>query len=181
MKEIETKILEFDELELRQNLKKAGAIYKGKVLMKRVVFDVRPETTEEDEIIRVRSDGKKTTLTWKYRDNRIKKLDNTDEVEVEVNDFNKTVEIISKLWNGVRPYRQETLSEDWEYGGVEVSIRTWPLIPAFLEVEGPTEEKVRRAIKGIGIIGEDVGHASLAMIFKRYKQDGKDAGDLSFG
>ena len=115
MKEIETKILEFDEVSLRKSLRRARARYRGKSFMRRVVFDAMPETTKEDEIIRVRTDGKKSTLTWKYRDNRRRRLDNTEEIEVEVDDFDTTVGIISKLWKGVKPYRQETKSEDWEY------------------------------------------------------------------
>ena len=63
---------------------------------------------------------------------------------------------------------------------MEVSIRTWPLIPPFIEVEGPSIAAVRRTIKELGIKGEDVGHTNLYGIFKRYGQEGKDMGDLIF-
>ena len=97
MKEIEVKILDFDEKSLRENLKKAGAKYGGKVEQKRVVFDAtRFMITKESEFFRVRTDGKKTTLAWKHRDEFSGRIDNTEEIEVEVSDFDKTVDIISK-------------------------------------------------------------------------------------
>jgi adenylate cyclase, class 2 len=180
MKEIETKILDFDEDGLRKNLKLHGGKYIGKSLLKRVVFDLMPGTTEQDEIIRIRTDGKRTTLTWKVRDNRIKKLDNTEELEVEVDDFDKTVEIISKIWKGPDPYHQESKLEKWDYKNVEIAICTWPLVPPFLEIEGQNEEEINKVIDELKIGGTNIGNHSLAKIFERYGQNGKDAGDLRF-
>jgi adenylate cyclase class 2 len=180
MKEIETKILEFDENALRESLGKAGAEYLGKRSLRRVVFDAMPGTTEQDEIIRVRTDGSRTTLTWKYRDNRKGSLDNTEEIEVDVSDFDKTVEIISKLWKGKPPYHQETMLETWRCMGVEIAICTWPLVPPFLEVEGESESDVRNAITELAITGKEIGNMGLAYVFERYGQKGKDAGDLKF-
>jgi adenylate cyclase class 2 len=180
MREIETKILEFDEKALRDSLRRVNAKYEGKRLLKRVVFDKLPNTPGEDEIIRIRDDGKRVTLTWKYRDNRERKLDNTEELEVEVSDFAKTVEIVSKLWKGVPPYHQESKLETWDYNGVEIAICTWPLVPPFLEVEGSSEDEVRKAIKELGIRGEEIGNDNLGVIFERYGHKGEDQGDLKF-
>ena len=180
MKEIEIKIIDFNEPKLRDALKKFKAEYKGKSSMKRLVFDAMPYTADQDELIRIRTDGKRTTLTWKYRDNRRKGIDNTDEIEVEVSDFDKTAEIISKVWKGGRPYLQETRLEKWDYKGVEVAICTWPLVPPFVEVEGKTEKAVRSAVRELGIEGTDMGNTNLGRIFARYGQEGKDAGDLHF-
>ncbi len=180
MKEVEIKIIGFNEAKLRAALRRSKAEYKGKSYLKRLVFDVMPNSTDQDELIRIRTDGRKTTLTWKYRDNRGKNIDNTDEIEVEVSDFDKTTEIISKLWKGPRPYRQETKLERWDYKGVEVAICTWPLVPPFVEVEGKTEKEIRKAVRELGIEGTDVGNSNLARIFARYGQKGKDAGDLHF-
>ena len=180
MKEIETKILEFDEKLLRKNLEKEGAKYQGKHLLKRMVFDVKPNTPDIDEFFRVRTDGEKTTLTWKYRDNRKKSLDNTEELEILVSDFDKTVEIISKLLKGLTPFKQETKIEKWDYEDVEIAICTWPLIPPFLELEGKSEAKINKVIKKLDIKGENVGNTNLVKIFERYGQKGKDGGDLRF-
>jgi adenylate cyclase, class 2 len=180
MKEIEIKIVDFNEPKLRAALKRSKAKYLGKSSLKRLVFDAMPETSEQDELIRIRTDGNRTTLTWKYRDNRGKNIDNTDEIEVEVSDFDKTAKIISKIWKGTRPYRQETKLEKWDYKGVEVAICTWPLVPQFIEVEGKTEKAVRSAVRELGIEGKDMGNSNLRKIFARYGQEGKDLGDLRF-
>ena len=180
MKEIEVKILDFDEKSVRENLKKAGARYGGKVEQKRVVFDAIPDTTKEDEIFRVRTDGKRTTLTWKHRDNSSSRIDNTEEIEVVVSDFDKTVDIISKLWKGRPPYYQESKREKWDYNGTEIAIITWPLVPSFLEIEGESEAQIREAIKELGITGKDIGNTGLWVVFDKYGQHGKDAGVLRF-
>jgi adenylate cyclase class IV len=180
MKEIEIKIIDFNEPKLRAALARAKAEYKGKFLLRRLVFDMMPDSAELDEFVRVRTDGKRATLTWKYRDNRGKNIDNTEEVEVEVSDFNKTAEIISKIWKGAKPYRQETKLEKWDYKGVEVAICTWPLIPQLVEVEGRTAKEVRKTIKELKIEGKDMGNSNFAKIFAMYGQKGKDAGDLHF-
>lgn len=180
MKEIETKILEFDEINLKKTLEKVNAEYIGKHLLKRVVFDLMPYTSEQDEFFRVRTNGEKTSLTWKYRDNRKTSMDNTEELEVFVSDFDKTVEIISKLWKGITPYKQESKIEKWNYLGVEIAICTWPLIPPFLELEAESEDKILEVIKKLEIKGEVIGNKNLAGVFERYGQKGKDAGDLKF-
>ncbi len=134
-----------------------------------------PYTSEEDEFFRVRTDGKKTTLTWKCRDNKKMSMDNTEELEIVTSDFDKTVEIISKLWKGAKPYRQETKIEKWFYKGVEIAICTWPLIPKFLELKGESEKKINEVIKELNINVEMIGNKNLAKIFERYGQKGKDA------
>ncbi len=180
MKEIETKILEFDEKDLRENLEKVSAKYYGEHLLRRFVFDVIPYPSDQDEFFRVRTDGKKTTLTWKHRDNKIKGLGNTEEIEVFVSDFEKTVKILLKLWKGVLPYKQETKIEKWMYDEVEIAICTWPKIPKFLELEGESEEKIKSVIDKLQIKGENIGNTNLAGIFEKYGQKGMDMGDLSF-
>lgn len=180
MREIETKILEFDEKSLRKNLEKVSAKYFGKKLMKRFVFDCIPYTSDQDEFFRVRTDGEKTTLTWKYRDNKNKTLDNTEELEVYVSDFEKTVEILSKIWKGIPPYKQETKIEKWEYDDVEIAICTWPDIPSFLELESFSIEKIDSVIKKLEIKGENIGNTNLVGIFEKYGKKGMDMSNLSF-
>lgn len=179
MKEIETKILEFDEQALRNGLKAANAEYKGKFLLRRVVFFITDENSNQDEFVRVRTDGKKTTMTWKFRSGT-KELSNTEEIETEVTDFDKTVEIISKIWHGKKPIYQENKVEKWNYKDVEIAILTWPLIPPYLEIEGRTEDAVRDTIKELNIKGEDIGNTNLVAIFNRYGHHGKDWGELRF-
>ena len=58
---------------------------KGNFKQKRYVYDLRP--AEKDKWIRLRTNGKVTTLT--YKDIVSNTLDGTKEVEFEVEDFDK--------------------------------------------------------------------------------------------
>ncbi len=181
MKEIETKIIDFDERRLRANLKKAGAKYLGKIFYRRHVFDIHPNRDAQtyDEFIRVRTDGKKNTLTYKYR--KGKGLANTEEIEFEISDFDAAAKIISKLWDRGRPrYYQENIIERWAYRGAEVDIIQWPKVKPYVEIEAGSEKIVRRVIKELGIGGEELGNTNLVEIFDRSGQHGKDTENLVF-
>jgi hypothetical protein len=180
MKEIETKIIDFDEKRLRASLKKAKARYVGKLSFRRYVYDLKPylHKGEADEFFRLRTDGKRSTLTYKLR--KGKGLLNTEEIEVDVADFDTARMIISKMWTGRKPYYQENTIDRWMYEGAEIEIVRWPLIPPLVEVEAKSEKAVRSAIKKLKIAGTDMGNSSLAKIFVRYGLPGRDAADLRF-
>lgn len=67
MKEIETKIIDINEREVRERLAKIGAKKIGNLFYRRYVFFLT-DKKEIDEFVRVRTDGKKTTITYKYRE-----------------------------------------------------------------------------------------------------------------
>jgi len=180
MKEIETKIVGFDEKKLRAALKKR-AKYIGKRHFKRYVFDMveKGNRGNYDEFVRIRTDGKVSTLTYKFR--KGKGIDNTEELETHIGDFEKAAQIMSKLssWSG--SYKQENIVELWSYKGTEITIARWPLIPKFVEVEGKSVKQVRRTIKELGIEGKEVGNLSYAKLFAMFGKKGKDQGNLKFG
>ncbi len=181
MKEIETKIVDFDEKSLRANLKKAGAKYLGKVFYRRHVFDMHPNVIAKsyDEFIRIRTDGRKSTLTYKYR--RGKGLANTEEIELEVADFDNAEKIISKLWGKGRPrYYQENIVEKWAYRGAEIDIIRWPGVKPYIEIEAGTAKKIKSVIKILEIDGTELGNTNLVEIFDRSGQHGRDVTDLKF-
>ncbi len=144
-----------------------------------MVFVFAYANSDHDEFVRIRTDGQKATMTYKFR-SRAKELSNTDEIETEVKDFDKTVEIISKILKDKKPIYQENKVEKWNYKGVEIAILTWPLIKPYLEIEGKTEDDVRNAIKELNIKGEQIGNTNLVAVFDKYGHRGKDYGDLRF-
>lgn len=178
MKEIETKILEFDEPSLRRSLKKNGAKYGGKFHMQRYVFDMSNHRKTVTEFVRLRTNGKKSTLTYKFRKGG--GLKNTDEVEVEVDDFGRTAEIMKKVWKGERPYFQENKIEKWDYKGCEIAICTWPRIKPYVEVEGKTVKAVNDTIKALGIKGINIGNADVDKVFHRYGIYKAETKDIRF-
>ena len=66
MKEIETKIIDINEKEVRDKLLKIGAKKAENLFYRRYVFSLT-KIKEIDEFVRIRTDGKKTTITYKYR------------------------------------------------------------------------------------------------------------------
>ncbi len=185
MKEIETKIVDVDIRKLRANLKKAKARYLGRTFYRRYVFDLHPADVyadyskwDYDNFIRLRTNGKKTTMTYKFR--KGKGLANTEEIEVDVSDFAEAHKILSRMLEGNRPYYQENIVWRWMYKGAEIAILKWPPVPPYIEVEAPSEKVVRTAIKELGIDGKELGNTNLVEIFARAGHRGEDQGDLKF-
>lgn len=166
MIEIETKVVGIDKKEVKNALSKLHAELLGGFLQRRWVFDISP-SKEVDEFIRIRTDGRKTTLTYKRREGS--GLANTYEVETEVGDFDKTVEILSKVLRGAK--YQENYRELYRFDRLEIAIDHWPMIRPHLEIEGPSEVEVKGLIKRLGIRGKDVGNVSVVRI---YAEEGID-------
>jgi len=92
-RESELRAFDIDATKVRHSIKLLGAEAKGLLQFKRAVLDVVP--VNPNKWIRVRTDGKTTTLAIKERIART--VDGTGEVEVEV--YNGR----PKLHNPIRP------------------------------------------------------------------------------
>ena len=91
--EYEIRVLEIDKEKLIKKLEELGAEFKGDNEQKRYVYDTIPK--EDGKWIRLRTNGKKTTLTYK---NVVKTtIDGTKELEIEVSDFEKTNELLENM------------------------------------------------------------------------------------
>ena len=176
MREIETKIIDINEREVRDKLLKIGAKKAGKFFYRRYVFSLT-KIKEIDEFIRVRADGKRTTITYKYRKGN--GLRNTEEIETESGDFRKSAKIFEKALK-IKPTYQENKVEKWLYKNVEIDIVYWPLIKPILEIEGKTVKEVVKTWKKLNIHGKNIGNKNLDFTFRYYGQAGKDRGDLYF-
>ncbi len=148
MEEIEVKFLDIDLAKIEAKLKEIGAEKTGEYFYKRRVFDFPDWRLDNDHSwLRLRTDGQKTTLTFKKRIGAKKDGSNDDgmeEIEVEVSDFEKTAQLILKL-GFVEKHYVENKRIRWEKDGVEFDIDSWPNIPPYLEIEAPTWEKLDEA------------------------------------
>jgi len=166
MLEIETKIADINRKSLEKQFKAKKVKFLEKVFFKRWVFPLS-QKNGEDNYIRVRTDGKKSTLTYKFR--KGKGLRNTEEVETEVESFDRTVEILSKLIK--EKYYQETTREIYSYKRVEITINKWPRIPEYIEIEGPSVKEIYGCIKDLKIEGKVLGNISVVKLYKFYGKD----------
>lgn len=135
--EYEIRILEIDKEEMIKKLEGLGAIRRGKFEQKRYVYDLRP--VEKSKWIRLRTNGKTTTLTYKNIESNT--IDGTKEVEFEVEDFNKANEFLERIGFKNRSY-QENERIQYVLNNIEIDIDTWPMIPTYMEIEGNSEMEV---------------------------------------
>jgi len=168
--EFETQILDIDKKELITKLRKLRAKEEPETLQKRWVFDLNPCTAESTgEWIRLRQVGnKKPMITYKNKTGG--GLSDTKELEVEVDDFGKTAQILEKIpFKGM--YYQENKRHKFVLKNIEFTLDTWPMIPTFLEIEAKSEDKVREGLKILGLENKDAGHIGTIAIYKKYGID----------
>lgn len=144
--EYEVRILEINKEEIIKKLEQLGATKKGEFNQKRYVYDLKP--IESGKWIRLRTNGEVTTLT--YKDITSNKIDGTKEVEIEVDDFNKTNELLEKIGFKNKGY-QENIRIQYILKGIEIDIDSWPMIPTYLEIEGNSEKEVIEMTKLLNI------------------------------
>ena len=135
--EYEIRVLEIDKQQIIKKLEELGATKKGEFNQKRYVYDLKP--VEENKWIRLRTNGIKTTLT--YKDIESNTIDGTKEVEIEVDDFETTNEFLERIGFKNKGY-QENNRIQYVLNGVEIDIDSWPMIPTYLEIEGQSETEV---------------------------------------
>ena len=146
--EYEAKFLSADKDEVRTRLKAAGATLKRpEFLQRRWVMDLPGERNTREAFVRVRDEGGIMTLTWKDYPGGV--VNHPKEIEVVVDDFDKTVELMTQLGCIARSY-QENRRELWLLDDAKITIDSWPFVEPFVEVEGADESVVERVSKKTG-------------------------------
>ena len=163
MIEYEARVLDIDKEKLEEKLNSLGAKKIADFNYKRRVYDFNPRS--DGKWIRLRTDGKKTTLTLKEL--RSQEIDGTIENEVEVSDFEETDKILNKLGYKAHTY-QENKRTCWYLDGVEIDIDTWPYIPTYVEIEGHSTEEVQDMIKKLEVDKNKVTSIDVQEVFKQF-------------
>lgn len=166
--ELEVKFLDVDIDDMRVRLKKAGATLEQPMrLMKRALIE-EPHHYSNNSFIRIRDEGDKITLTLKRRHQRdnATTIDNTSEIEVEVSDFDATVELFKEAGWEYKTF-QESKRETWKLGDVEVVIDEWPWTKPYIEIEGKTEDDVKVVAKMLGFDWSDVMFGHIDEVYQR--------------
>ena len=140
--EIEERVLEIDKDKVIAKLEELGAKKIGDWHQKRYVYDFIPK--RENEWIRLRTNGKETTLTYKNIES--KDISGTKELEIVVSDFEEKNKLLKIMGYTPRSF-QENLRTRYYLDHIEIDIDTWPLIPTYLEIEGNSVEDVKRVEK----------------------------------
>lgn len=161
--EYEAKFLAIHAEALRERIRNAGAeqVF-PKTMFTRLIFE--NDAVQGEQWLRLRDEGGKTTLTLKQVSDA-SHIGGTTEIEIEVNDLEKTAELLKAT--GLRQVRyQQNYREEWQLGDVTYDFDTWPDLPTFLEVEGPSEDAVRKAVADLGLDYADARFGSIDLIYK---------------
>ena len=140
--EIEGRIPNINPEEVKAKLLAIGAKPLGFYNFRRYVFD--PAIGAPHRWLRLRTDGNKTTLTFKEISND--SFSGTEEWEVEVSDFETTLKILENTGIKHRSY-QENTRDEYEYHGAKLSIDHWPKLGYLLEIEVEKEEDIYNNFK----------------------------------
>ena len=160
-KEIEATFLNIDKDEYRTTLKQEGAkLIQAETLMRRSVFDTGPHS-----FLRVRDEGRRIVIT--YKNIKEQSLTGVDEINLEVDSYSGAVALLEAA--GLRlKSRQETLREEWELDGAEITIDTWPALPAYTEIEGSNSEIVNKVAEQLGFSMNEAHYGSVDQIYHHY-------------
>lgn len=168
--EYEAKFLNIDEERIKHHLQTLGAqLVKPKQLLKRAIFENEFITTAHGWV-RLRDEGHKTTLTLK-RVMDTKTIHGTEEVEINVDDFEKTSQFLQGVGLTKKRY-QENYREEWQLENIIYDFDTWPDAPIFLEIEGPSEATVKEAVQRLGLDYKQAKFGSIDTIYlEEYGRD----------
>jgi adenylate cyclase class 2 len=160
MEEIEVKFLNINPEELQKKLEQIGAKKVGEYSYRRRVFDYPDlRLNTQGAWIRLRDEGDRVTLGFKQRLGMSSHDGTTsdkgmEEVEIIVNDFDKTGLLMEKIGFKEKFY-QENKRIRWEKDGVEFDIDSWPGLEPYLEIETQSWEKIDEAIAWLGFDPND--------------------------
>lgn len=173
--EFEAKILEIDVDEVIAKLDVLGARKIGEKMQKRFVYDFVPKI--EKTWIRLRTDGEKTTVAIKEIQNDA--IDGTKELEILVDDFEKTNIFLEKLGYFAKGY-QENKRISYVLGTVAIEIDSWPRIPPYVEIEAQSVLDVEATIKKLGFEVSQTTSINTTDVYKKYGIDIASIKELKF-
>ena len=174
-KEYEVTILEVDD-SFESKLVGLGAKLVSDSRQRRYVYDVKP--VNPNKWIRLRTNGKKTTLTVKEVKDK-NEIGGTDEIEIVVDSFEGTNKLLESLGYVSRNY-QENYRKMYVLNEVEISIDSWPMIPTYAEIEGKSEKGVLDVLELLGYTKGDYTTFDVVSIYKLYNIDIMKIKELRF-
>lgn len=161
--EYEVRVLDINKEEIIKKLENLGAKKIADFDYRRRVYNFNPPV--DHKWIRLRTDGRKTTLTVKKLESL--EIDGTKETEIEVSDFEETNNLLNELGYKAHTY-QENKRTRYILNGVELDIDTWPYIPTYLEIEGKNEKAVKDMIKFLELDESKVTTVDVQGVFKEF-------------
>lgn len=165
MKEIEIKLTYKDKDKVLERLKEIGAKFREKYLLEDYYYSITgTNMSNTNDLLRVRKQGDKQELTLK---GKCESEGNVWE-RIELNTNIDDAETVLKMFEHLKLNSLSTnksYREFWDIGDVELvfSEITYPAEVDFIELEGPSKERVEEVLKMFDGLVEEAGEE----IFKK--------------
>ncbi|MBS3136861.1 class IV adenylate cyclase [Candidatus Woesearchaeota archaeon] len=174
MKEIEVKVLEINQQEIIKRLESLGAKrILSNALIEDCRFDFRDNLLKKKkELLRLRKIEKDAYLTYKNNYSVQNNVRNQDEFETKVGDSEQMKNILLGLGLQVKSIRQKRRTS-YLYQDIRIEIDNFPKIPVFLEIEAPSEQKIRQMLEILDIPLEKAIPLTSGEVLKKYCKDDK--------
>lgn len=168
-KEIETRFLDIDKTELVKKLISLGAIDEGEEKLEEIIFHAEDLSwVGKRKFVRLRKMKDKIKLT--YKENKEQTVDSAQEIELYVSDLNKCSEFLNKV--GLKAMRElEKYRHTLKLGDVTIDIDSWPKIPAYMEIEGPSIESLKKFCSKMDLDWENRFDGDAKAVFNHYGYD----------
>jgi|JI10StandDraft_1071094.scaffolds.fasta_scaffold04398_8 adenylate cyclase class 2 len=141
-------------------------LVQSRTIQRRSILDVDPKSVPAgiQRWVRVREEGKTTTLTLKNMSDGTT-ITGVKEIETVVESYDKTVAILEMVGVHKRAY-QENARETWSLNGCQVTVDEWPGLQLFIEVEGPSERIVYDTANMLGLKKENARFGSIDLLYQ---------------
>lgn len=166
-REIEVRFLEVDQSTLSKRLLELGAKDLGEDFLREIIF-YHPDKEYDDNhrrFVRIRSMNKETVLTYKhhYEDS----ASGTVEIEFKIEDP-KSAEAFMKELGWYQARVQEKERHSFQLGETTVDFDSWPKVPTYVELEGPSEQALKKTAQKLGLDWNKVIFERPTAVLKKY-------------
>jgi adenylate cyclase class 2 len=153
MQEIETKILEVDVEAVKQKIKSLGAEEIQNTRLSVDWYGPKGLTHKGDDpwFLRIRTDQEgRSEITWKSKREHLGVSSTKKEINLQISNPKMHEELFSEI--GLELYgHQEKDRVSWKYQDWKFDLDQYPNMPAYLEIEGKSEENIQEAITLLGL------------------------------
>ena len=163
--EYEATFLNIDKQEIRERLRKIkGKLIRPEFLQKRIVFSLPKGNEIKGGWVRIRDEGDKITMSLKVVNGM--GIESQKEICLKIDNFKEAEEFLTILGCQKKAY-QESKRELWKIVGVEITIDEWPFLEPFVEIEGESEESVKRIAEKLGFDYQKALFCSIDTLYSK--------------
>lgn len=159
MHEIEVKLKFEDKDKILSKLKELGATFREKYELSDTYFSLEyTDMKNAHDLVRIRKKGEKSELTFKGKCETESNVWKRIELTTSLGDSQAMLQILGYLkFNKI--LENKSIREYWMIGDTEIAFISLlhPVKIEFMEIEAPTEEKVKEVLSELNGLAEVVG------------------------